>query len=116
MHFTTEFDQLAQSLIWAASDGSDMVIDPDSRKRLQVEYESFCEILPEEFDPEDSCLTWGDPYEQFAHDYVLTRMHAGVGYWETSDWEKETGEHLTNLCRLQGTLLTYQVDNVLYIY
>lgn len=103
MHATTEFDQLTVSLLWAAN-ADDCRLEAESRERLEAEYEAFCDLLPEEFDPEEACLTGGDPYEQFAHDYVLTRMGAGVGFWETADWEAEAGEHLTALCRAQGTL------------
>ncbi len=115
MHATTEFDMLSETLIWQADEEA-TTIDPDSVKRIEAEYEAFCDILPEEFDPEESCLTGGDPYEQFAFDYIMTRMGHGVGFWETSDWAEEDGEHLTALCKLQGTLETYCENDVLYIY
>ena len=103
MHATTEFDQLATTLLWAcAADGCQL--EAESRERLEKDYEAFCELLPEEFDPEEACLTGGDPYEQFAHDYVLTRLRAGCGFWETSDWQPAAGLMLTELCREQGTL------------
>jgi len=117
MHATTEFDQLATTLLWASVDGSDVKLDPESRAQIESDYQVFCDFLPESFDPEESCLTGGDPYEQFAHDYILTRMGAGVGFWETADWEEESGKKLTELCKEQGTIETYVGDdNKLYVY
>lgn len=118
MHATTEFDQLTTTLLWATCEGNWMEckVDDESAKRLEEDYEVFCSRLPEWFDPEESCLTGGDPYEQFAHDYILTRMRAGVGFWETSDWEESAGEMLTNLCHKQGTLESHEEDGVVYIF
>lgn len=114
MHATTEFDQLTVSLLWGA-DLDDCQLEAESRQRLEAEYEAFCEQLPEEFDPEEACLTGGDPYEQFAHDYIMTRMGHGVGFWEASDWEAAAGTMLTELCHKQGTLEAYEADGVAYV-
>ena len=111
----TEFDQLAESLAFGATDEEFHTIDADSLKRLEEEYESFCNMLPQWFDIEKDCLVMGDCYEQFAHDYVMTRMGNGVGFWETSDWNEMAGRALTNRCKAQGTLETIVEDEVLYI-
>ena len=58
MHATCEFDQLVITLLWA-EDQDDAKIDPASRERLEAEYQAFCDSLPEDFDPEESCLTMG---------------------------------------------------------
>ena len=99
---TTEFDQLEATILWAF-DAFGCKIDESSLNRLQREYSDFCELLPEEFDPEQSCLTERDPYEQFAHDYVLTRL-GGYGFSGAHKWDSEDAEHLTFFSRQQGPL------------
>ncbi len=111
----TEFDQLAESLIFATGEGEAERVDEGSMRKLEEEYESFCNMLPEWFDIEDSCLVEGNCYEQFAHDYVMTRMGHGVGYWETSDWEEVAGRALTNRCKGQGMLEAYEEEGVIYV-
>lgn len=111
----SEFSQLETTVVWATADG-DAVLDADSRKQLEEDYESFVAMLPEDFDAADYCLTGGDPEEQFAHDYIMTRMRHGVGFWETADWEAEMGERLTDMCHTQGDLETYEEDGVVYVY
>ena len=117
MHATTEFDQLIQSLAFGTGDEADDAIVPgETRERIEEEYSQFCDSLPEWIDPEESCLTGGDCYEQFAHDYIMTRMGHGVGFWEKDDWEEKAGEELTRLCNQQGMLETYVADGKLYIF
>jgi hypothetical protein len=107
----SELDQLQVTLLWA-EDHDDKEIDPASLSALESQYEQFCEDADAAgVDPEVHCLTGGDPYEQLAHDYVLTRMGAGVGFWETSDWDAQMGDVMTRLCKDQGTLETYEGDD-----
>ena len=103
MPATTEFDQLTTTLLWACG-ADDCQLEAESRERLEKDYEAFCEQLPEDFDPEEACLTGGDAFEQFAHDYVLTRLRAGCGFWEQSDWQPAAGLMLTEMCHAQGDL------------
>lgn len=117
MNTTTEFDILVSTLLWGTLDESDATIVPgETRGRIEDEYSEFCDSLPEWIDPEESCLTGCDCYEQLAYDYIMTRMGHGVGFWEKSDWEEKTGEELTRLCKQQGTLETYVEDGKLYIF
>ena len=113
----TEFDQLSTSLLWA-SDADDCIMDAGSMIQLQTRYEQFVNSIPDWIvdSIENVCLVMGDCYEQLAHDYVMTSMGHGVGFWETSDWESSAGQVLTDLCKSQGTLETYiGDDNKLYI-
>ena len=112
--FTSEFEQLGVSLVWATAEGPGK-IDEYSQKVLENEYEEFCARLPESFDVEESCLTGGDAYEQFAHDYIMTRMGQGVGFWETADWEENIGKVLTELCKDQGMLEAIEEDGIVYV-
>ena len=115
----TEFDQLIETLIFGTGDeaeGCDEVNKYD-RDFLFEEYSKFCELADDlGIDPDEVCLTGGDVYEQMAHDYVMTRMGHGVGFWETSDWEEEAGQKLTEICKSQGTIVTYVEDDKVYIY
>ena len=109
-----EYGQIEESLLFG-SDADECTIDPASLIKLQEEYEEFCSTIPDWLDISDACLVMGDEYEQCAHDYIMTRMRHGVGFWEESDWEKAAGITLTERCRLQGDIETYQEDGVLYI-
>jgi len=113
----TELDQLQETLIWASNDADDCLVDVASMVELKTMYEQFVDSIPEWIVDtlDDVCLVNGDVYEQLAHDYIMTRMRHGVGFWETSDWEKRAGEVLTNLCHIQGDLETYTDSNKLYI-
>ena len=115
----TEFDQLEESLLFGCPDETDewTTIDPESLTKLKEDYETFCSTIPDWLDIEDACLVsvMGDAFTQCAHDYVMTRMRHGVGFWEEDDWDKAAGIALTERCRLQGDLETYAEDGVLYI-
>ena len=113
----TEFDQLKSTLLWASINADDCSVDCDSMKKLESSYEKFVEMIPEWIVDtlDDICFVNGDVYEQLAHDYIMTRMRHGVGFWETCDWEKRAGEVLTDLCHIQGDLETYTDNNKLYI-
>ena len=110
----TEFDQLQESILFG-SDADGCTIDPDSLTKLEEQYEAFCDKVPDCINISDDCLVTGDEYEQFAHDYIMTRMGHGVGFWETYDWEESAGKILTKMCHEQGDLETYVDDDVLYV-
>ena len=112
-----DLDQLQVTLLWA-SDADETTVDPASLAALGADYDRFCEAADAAgVDPEEHCLTGGDAYEQLAHDYVLTRMGAGVGFWEASDWDAVYGQVMTRLCEGQGTLETYVGDDgLLYVF
>ena len=112
----TEFDQLCESLLFG-SDASATEVDPTSLKQLETEYEQFCDRVPDCINISEDCLVCvsGDPFTQFAHDYVMTRMGHGVGFWETSDWEEYAGKILTKMCREQGPLETITEDGIVYV-
>ena len=113
----TEFDQLEESLVFGTVDtDGDTTVDPASLNRLENEYQEFCDSLPEDFDVSRACLCMGDEYTQFAHDYVMTRMGHGVGFWEDNDWEETAGNMLTIKCKAQGALETYVSEGVVFIY
>ena len=90
-------------------------MDSHSLKQLETEYEQFCDRVPDCINISEDCLVSGDPFEQFAHDYVMTRMGHGVGFWETSDWEEYTGKILTKMCKEQGMLETIVEDGIVYV-
>ena len=112
----TEFDQLIETLIWA-SDADGCEVDVASVLQIQEEYQQFVDMIPDEIvdNLDELCLTGDDAEEQLAHDYIMTRMGHGVGFWETSDWEEEAGQKLTELCKQQGTLESYNDETTLYI-
>ena len=110
----SEFDQLEESLLFG-SDADDCTIDPASLITLQEDYETFVSTIPDWLDISEAWLGHGNAYEQAAHDYIMTRMRHGVGFWEEDDWDKAAGIALTERCRLQGDLETYQDNGVLYI-
>lgn len=114
----TEFDQLIQSLIFGTGDEAEgCEVDGYSQDILFEEYSKFVELVDDlGIDPEEICLTDGDVYEQMAHDYIMTRMGHGVGFWETSDWEAEAGQKLTDICKSHGSLETYVEDGKLFIF
>ena len=110
----TEFEQLEESLLFG-SDADECEVAGEHLARLCEEYEEFCSTIPDWLDISDAWLGQGDPYEQAAHDYIMTRMRQGVGFWEEDDWDKAAGIALTERCRLQGDLETYKEDGYLYI-
>lgn len=106
----TEFDQLIETLVWATGDEADgCEVEEYSKEQLFDEYQQFVDDIPLWiiYSIDEVCLTGGDVYEQLAHDYIMTRMGHGVGFWETSDWEEEAGQKLTELCKKQGMLESY---------
>ena len=109
-----EFQQLEESILFG-SDADECEVAGEDLAKLCEQYQQFVESLPEWFDCSRDCLMDGDPYEQFAHDYIMTRMGHGCGFWETDDWSYESGKMLTDMCRQQGTLETYKDDGYLYI-
>ena len=112
----TEFDQLFETVLFG-SEGYAVDIDPDSLEQLETEYEAFCDKVPDCIDISEDCLVMGDPFEQFAHDYVMTRMGHGVGFWETSNWEEFAGKILAKMCDEQGALETITDDDgMVYVY
>ena len=115
----TEFDQLEASLVFGTPEVENyesVTVDPTCLQQLQNAYEEFCRAIPEYIDPAKEYKGEGDPYTQCAHDYVMTRMGHGVGFWETSDWKYYAGERLTRICREQGTLESYIEDGVVYLF
>lgn len=45
----------------------------------------------------------GDPWNQVAHDFILTRNHHGAGFWD-GDWAEPWGERLSELAHSYGEL------------
>ena len=114
----TEFDQLIETLVWATGDEADgCVVEEYSKEELFDQYAQFVELIPDEIvdNLDELCLVGGNAEEQLAHDYIMTRMGHGVGFWETSDWEEKAGEKLTELCKKQGMLESYHDETTLFI-
>ena len=106
----TEFDQLIETLVWATGDEADgCEVEEYSKEELFDQYAQFVELIPDEIvdNLDELCLVGDDAEEQLAHDYIMTRMGHGVGFWETSEWEEKAGEKLTELCKQQGMLESY---------
>ena len=115
----SELNQLAESLLFGSCDEADgCEIDSDSLTTLEANYEQFVDNIPEWIvdSLDEVYLGQGDVYEQLAHDYIMTSMGHGVGFWEKSDWEESAGEILTELCKSKGTLETYVHNETLYVY
>lgn len=69
--------------------------------RAKRDWEAFCSLLPDEFDPEEqiACMTepgW-DAWDYLAHDFALTRNRHGAGFWDSSRWAEPWGDRLTEL-------------------
>ena len=111
---TDEFGQLEESLLFG-SDADECEVIGNDLARVCEDYETFCSTIPDWLDIEEAWLGHGDPYEQCAHDYIMTRMGHGVGFWEESDWDEKAGKVLTEMCRKQGSIETYKEDGYLHV-
>ena len=53
----------------------------------------------------------GRSTQRKAHDFILTRNHHGVGFWENDRWQRPWGDTLTVLCNLAGEIDIYLGDD-----
>ena len=64
-------------------------------------WEAFCALLPDDFDPEEQIARMTEPgsdaWDYLAHDFALTRNHHGTGFWDSGRWAEPWGDRLTAL-------------------
>lgn len=95
------------ALLWSSTVGDDdrPADEFDASAELiatcEKDWERFCELLPDDFEPEDQLLRMTQPgmdaWDYLAHDFALTRNHHGTGFWDTGRWAEPWGEKLTKL-------------------
>lgn len=86
---------------------------PELLAKLEADFSRFLEIaswIPG-FRGEDHYIGSRTPGSQLERDYVMTRNHHGVGFWEKSDWEPIYGEALTQICHEMGEIEVYVGDD-----
>lgn len=95
------------TLLWSSTVGDDdrPADEFDASAELiatcEKDWERFCSLLPDDFEPEDQLLQMTEPgmdaWDYLAHDFALTRNHHGTGFWDTGRWAEPWGEKLTAL-------------------
>lgn len=87
-------------------------LHPDTLAKMKADCEKF-EADNAEYITDENCLTRLDADEQAGHDFWLTRNGHGVGFWETSDWQKDAGLQLTAAAKRFGECHLYVGDDEL---
>ena len=94
------------ALLWSSTVGDDdrpadeFDASPELITTCEQDWERFCSLLPDDFEPEDQLLQmitepeW-DAWDYLAHDFALTRNHHGTGFWDAGRWAEPWGERLT---------------------
>ena len=95
------------TLLWSSTVGDDdtPADEFDASTEListcEKDWDRFCSLLPDGFDPEDQLLRMTQPgmdaWDYLAHDFALTRNHHGTGFWDTGRWAEPWGDKLTKL-------------------
>lgn len=103
-----------EALLWSAGeefDGRDA--SPELVSRVEQDWLAFEALLPASFDPDEAYLgrmPSDGAWQQVAHDWILTRNHHGVGFWE-QEWDLPWREVLTAMAHRQGELEVYVGDD-----
>ena len=93
-------------LLWSSTVDGDQPADQfDASAELiatcKQDWERFCELLPDDFEPEDQLLRVTEPgsdaWDYLAHDFALTRNYHGTGFWDAGRWAEPWGDKLTKL-------------------
>lgn len=111
-----------RTLLWSEPECDDIedphqLVTHQLRQRVASDWASFraqAERLG--FDATRHCLraidaAEGDAWDYAAHDFILTRNHHGVGFWENDRWQRPWGDTLTVLCNLAGEIDIYLGDD-----
>ena len=125
MTLESELRHVLLSTMFCAPDNisQDAEPSPELLARIRTDWISFKEKLQHlNFEPNEAIAmilhpeNEGDPWHQVAHDFVMTRNHTGVGFWD-GDWLQPWGKTLTDLCLQAGELELYiGDDNLIYPY
>lgn len=110
--------QLIETLLWSSTDDDgneldDREVSEELRDKPEAGFADFMERASwvPGFQGEDHFLGSRTLGSQLEHDYVMTRNHHGVGFWEKSDWEPIYGEALTQICHEMGEIEVYVGDD-----
>jgi hypothetical protein len=110
-------NQLIETLPWCSRGAEEVLfsmggneVSQQLRDKLEADYQEFIDSLPAGFIPDDHFTGSGDANEQLAHDYIMTRNHHGVGFWD-GDWGKEMGDLLTKLAQSKPEIEAYVGDD-----
>ena len=114
------FNAYLEAAVWSSTDDDGEPLDRldiDVSEETQAEMRADCDQF---FDDNEHLITSENclarigqrfvlfpVYSQAGHDFWLTRNGHGVGFWETSDWEAEAGEQLTNASKAFGEYYLY---------
>ena len=110
-----------EAAVWSSTDDDGEPIerlDLDVSEETKAEMRADCDRFYDDNEhliTSENCLRQS-PYsryscdEQAGHDFWFTRNGHGVGFWETSDWEAEAGEQLTNASKAFGEYYLFAQD------
>lgn len=112
-----------EAALWSSNDESDEQggepldknygvedIAPETMEKIVADCTKF-QADNAEYLTDENCLTRLDADEQGGHDFWLTRNGHGCGFWETSDWKKDAGIHLTSASKKFGECHLYVGDD-----
>lgn len=114
----------ARTLLWSSStvdqwqtehNYDDVVLSEDCQAWLQAEIDDFSKAYPEliaEARATGYTSSDGDGFDGvFGHDFVLTRDHAGAGFWDRPELEPGSiGQRLTEAVQKRN-----EIDDCLYV-
>ena len=116
----TNTDHAIHTLLWSemTDDGQQMscidaTVSDELRERIAADLADFTDkAAAMGFDPGEQLAVMlhpdndGDPWNQVAHDFILTRNHHGAGFWD-GDWHQPWGDRLTQLADTYGEINCY---------
>lgn len=109
-------------LLWAETDNStDQGGDPldknfdhsnlteRAKVKIDADCKAFLDQAHELIDAAEVTPPSCHRYEYAGHDFWLTRQGHGCGFWD-GDWDEETGEKLTEMCKKMGEVHSLDAD------
>jgi len=115
------------ALLWSETDDDGEPLDsgdyepsPELEAKVTEDWERFRAMAEGMgFDPSEALAVAlhsdceGDPWNQAAHDFILTRNDHGAGFWD-GHWHAPWGDRLTDLAKRFGETYLYVEDGMIY--
>ncbi len=74
-------------------------------------FEKLTQAIRSINNPDNSLFEEYSDNDQFWYDFWYTRNRLGTGFWETPDYPKEDGEHLTFIAEFFYEIIAYVDEN-----
>ena len=113
----TAHNHAIAAFLWSEGSEPGTRISNDLQMRIAQDWDRFRDAAEDlGFDAVEHRATTinpteGDEWDYAAHDFILTRNHHGVGFWENDRWQRPWGDTLTVLCNLAGEIDIYLGDD-----